>query len=63
MKKLSIKWNVGTDENGEPILKTQSLNVQDSVDAQKALSIAQTIEKYTNYSLYSAQLVTYTPVL
>ena len=63
MKKLAIKWLVGTDTEGNPILKRQTLNVEDTVDIAKATTIAQTLEKYTVYSIDSAQIITYEDVM
>jgi hypothetical protein len=62
VKRLAIKWFVGTDANGDPVYKRQTLNVEDTVDVAKALTIAQTLEKYTTYSVDSASLVTYEDV-
>ncbi|MDK2886590.1 MAG: hypothetical protein PWP54_1148 [Thermosipho sp. (in: thermotogales)] len=62
MKKLALKWFVGTDVDGNPVYKRQTLNVEDTVDVSKALVISQTLEKYTNYSVDSASLVTYEDV-
>ncbi|ONN27367.1 hypothetical protein XJ44_04045 [Thermosipho affectus] len=59
MKKLSIKYLTGTDANGEPVFKRQTLNVGDTVDVVKANAIVQIIDKYTNYSVDSAMVVTY----
>lgn len=63
MKRLAIKWLVGTDVNGDPVFKRQTLNVEDTVDVSKALVIAQTLEKYTTYSVDTAQVVTYENVI
>jgi len=63
VKRLAIKWLVGTDENGDPVFKRQTLNVEDTVDVSKATVIAQTLEKYTTYSIDSAQVITYEDVI
>ncbi|MBO8161801.1 MAG: hypothetical protein H0Z24_09235 [Thermosipho sp. (in: Bacteria)] len=63
MKKLSLKWFIGTDVNGDPVFKRQTLNVEDTIDVAKALVVAQTLEKYTTYSVDSAQVVTYESVV
>lgn len=63
MKRLAIKWLVGTDVNGDPVFKRQTLNVEDTVDVSKALVIAQTLEKYTTYSVDTAQVVTHENVI
>ncbi|APT72087.1 hypothetical protein BG95_04090 [Thermosipho sp. 1063] len=63
MKKLSVKYLTGTDVNGEPVFKRQTLNVGDTVDVVKANAIVQIIDKYTNYSVDSAMVVTYEAVI
>ncbi|QTA38501.1 DUF1659 domain-containing protein [Thermosipho ferrireducens] len=63
MKKVAIKWLTGVDENGEPVFKRQTLSVEDVVDVAKANAIVQILEKYTNYSLDSVQLVSYEQVI
>ena len=63
VKRLAIKWLVGTDENGDPVFKRQTLNVEDTVDVSKATVIAQTLEKYTTYSIDTAQVITYEDVI
>ncbi|SHH26773.1 DUF1659 domain-containing protein [Thermosipho atlanticus] len=63
MKRLSLKWLVGTDVNGDPVFKRQTLNVEDTIDVAKALVVAQTLEKYTTYSVDTAQVITYEAVI
>ncbi|ABR30937.1 hypothetical protein SU69_05500 [Thermosipho melanesiensis] len=63
MKKLSVKWLAGTDANGEPVFKRQTLKVEDSVDVTKANAIAQILDRYTNYTIDSVQLISYENVI
>jgi hypothetical protein len=63
VKRLAIKWLVGTDVDGNPVFKRQTLNVEDTVDVAKATTLAQTLEKYTTYSIDSAQVITYEDVM
>ncbi|MGC8819657.1 MAG: hypothetical protein ACP5PP_00910 [Fervidobacterium sp.] len=57
MKRLVIRWIVGYGENNEPIYKRQALTVDDIFNLTDAQTVLSTLDKYSNYTCESAQLV------
>ncbi|HQI09826.1 MAG TPA: hypothetical protein PK608_05720 [Fervidobacterium sp.] len=58
MKRLSLRWIVGYDENNEPIYRRQSVNVSDSFDQANAQAVIDILDRYSQYTCDSAQIVT-----
>ena len=58
MKRLSLKWIVGYDENSDPVYKWQSVNVSDSFDQANAQAVIDILDRYSKYTCDSAQVVT-----
>ncbi|HCL99168.1 MAG TPA: hypothetical protein PL174_03285 [Fervidobacterium sp.] len=58
MKRLSLRWIVGYDENNEPIYRRQSVNVSDSFDQANAQAVIDILDRYSQYTCESAQIVT-----
>ncbi|PHJ12312.1 DUF1659 domain-containing protein [Fervidobacterium nodosum] len=58
MKRLSIRWLIGYDENNKPIYRRQTISVDDFFDLAHAQAFVNILDKYSNYTCESAQLVT-----
>jgi len=58
MKRLSLRWIAGYDENNEPIYRRQSVNVSDSFDQANAQAVIDILDRYSQYTCESAQIVT-----
>lgn len=58
MKRLSVRWIVGYDENNEPIFRRQSILVDDNFDVANAQAVVDMLDKYSKYACRDAQLVT-----
>lgn len=57
MKRVAIVWNVGSDENGKPILKRQNLNVPDVVTVEDARVLIAILDKYSKYEVLDGEII------
>lgn len=57
MKRLSVKWIVGENEQGEPIYKRQTLTVSDNFTTTDAQTVVNIFDKYSKYTCESALIV------
>ncbi|WP_448375338.1 hypothetical protein [Fervidobacterium sp.] len=58
MKRLSVRWIVGYDENNEPVFRRQSIAVDDSFDIANAQQVVDILDKYSKYTCKDAQIIT-----
>ncbi|MCX7654075.1 MAG: DUF1659 domain-containing protein [Fervidobacterium sp.] len=57
MKRLSIRWIIGEDEQGKPIYRRQTLTVSEDFSATAAQTVVNILDKYSKYLCESAQII------
>lgn len=57
MKRLSIRWIVGENEQGQPIYRRQTLSVSENFTPADAQVVVNILDKYSKYTCESAQIV------
>ncbi len=57
MKRLSIRWIVGENEQGQPVYRRQTLSVSENFTTDNAQVVVNILDKYSKYTCESAQII------